>query len=542
MRSKPASRRALRALDAAGVGTFEWQVRTDRLVGSGLFCLLCSGGTLVFPCSLATLLRHVQREDRRALAQEMRAVVSRGRQIQAEFRATAAPSAPRRGEPASEHAAERWLRMRAGPHRNSRGDVVSVIGVCEEIGARRHLESERAALVTRERELRAAAEEANRHRDEFLQVFSHELRSPLNAILGWNRILAVKRVGDAEIAAMSERIERSAKAQLRLVNDLLDIGRISSGKLRIERRVLTLASVVAAALEAARPVAAAKRIELISSLDPAGSVYGDPDRLQQVVSNLLSNAIKFTHAGGRVEVTVARRGDSMEILVTDTGQGIAPDLLPHVFERFRQEERTSRHTAGLGLGLTLVRELVSLHRGCVQARSAGPGQGSTFVVTLPEAQVREHAATAHDPNNASAVEQARRALAGLSILVVDDEADARAVVAETLQLEGARVTVSDSAAAALEQWHCAGAHYDIVVTDIGMPVEDGYSLVRKLRSSSSGKQLVAIALTGYATQADREAALQAGFDVHVAKPVDFDDLVPLIARMARTAGPRRPEH
>ncbi|HTT01378.1 MAG TPA: ATP-binding protein [Steroidobacteraceae bacterium] len=533
----------MRALDAAGLGTFEWRVRTDRLVGSERFGVLWSAGTLAFPCRLASLLRYVQPEDREALEAEMRAVVSARQEMQAEFRVTAATTTAGRGvAPAGPRGMERWVRMRAGPRCDARGAVLSVIGVCEEIGDRKRLEAERAALITRERELRAAAEQANRRRDEFLQVFSHELRSPLNAILGWNRILAVKRAGDAEIAAMTERIERSGKAQLRLVNDLLDIGRISSGKLRIEPRLLTLAGAVAAALEAARPIAAAKRIELLSSLDPAGEVYGDPDRLQQVVGNLLSNAIKFTHAGGRVEVSVVRRGEALEITVADTGQGIAQDLLPHVFERFRQEERTSRHTAGLGLGLALVRELVTLHRGHVRAHSEGPGQGATFTVTLPQAQARDSAASGLNRAGAVAAEQARRALAGLSILVVDDEADARAVVAETLQLEGAQVTVSDSAAAALQHWHSAGAHYDIVVTDIGMPVEDGYSLVRKLRSSSSGRHVIAIALTGYASQADREAALQAGFDVHVAKPVDFDDFVPMIARMARTAGPRAQGH
>lgn len=337
---------------------------------------------------------------------------------------------------------------------------------------------------------------------------------------------------------MTARIERSAKTQLKMVNDLLDLGRISTGKLKIDPRPTRLASAVAAALDASRPAAAAKSIELTSAIDPEGSeVYGDPVRLQQVVWNLLSNALKFTDAGGRVDVTLRRAGGVMALSVADSGQGIEPELLPHVFDRFRQgDSSTTRHTSGLGLGLALVREIVALHGGTASAASDGHGRGSTFRVNLP-------ALRAEGPSSeVGLVAQPRtpeRALAGLAILVVDDEADARAVVAETLRLEGARVTVSDSAAAALEELH-AEERYDVVVTDIGMPVEDGYSLVRKLRRTPFGERIIAIALTGYASTIDQEAAMEAGFDVHVAKPVDFDDFVPLIARMAkamRDAGP-----
>jgi signal transduction histidine kinase/ActR/RegA family two-component response regulator len=508
------------ALAAVGLGAFEWDPSQDALTGTDLFAALL-GSPTPGPRTLAELLARVHPQDRAALERQMRSAEAEPGILQAEFRVV-------------DEAGVRWIGLRMGAARDRTGKVSGLTGVIEDITAPKRASIEHDALMRRERELRVAAERANRSKDEFLSMFSHELRSPLNAILGWNSILAVKRAGDAEITGMTARIERSAKAQLKMVNDLLDLGRISTGKLKIEPRPIKLATVVAAALESTRPAAAAKDIELASSLAAqADELWGDPDRLQQVVWNLLSNAVKFTDAGGRIEVRARAVGAIIELSVTDTGQGISAELLPHVFDRFRQgDSSTTRRTSGLGLGLALVREIVALHGGSVHAASEGAGLGATFIVRLPA-----HPA----PDNATQEEggQARagphRALAGLSILVVDDEADARTVVAETLRLEGARVTVSQSAAEALERLSSKDARYDVVVTDIGMPAEDGYSLVRKLRRTPFGERMVAIALTGYASQRDREAAIRAGFDVHVAKPVDFDRFVPLIARLARAA-------
>ena len=392
-----------------------------------------------------------------------------------------------------------------------------------------------AESVQRERELRATAEQANRSKDEFLSMFSHELRSPLNAILGWNQILAVKRAADPEVIGVTTRIERSAKAQLKMVNDLLDLGRIASGKMKIETRAIKLVTVIYAALEAVRPIATAKGIDFIADLDSTkGEMQGDSDRLQQVALNILSNAVKFTESGGRIGITLHRTGDWLELSVSDTGLGIAPELLPHVFDRFRQgDSSTTRHSGGLGLGLAVVREIVQLHGGTVAVSSDGAGHGSTFTVRLPAPFA--HQSPSDDASASRSRERQGGSLAGLSILVVDDEPDARAVVAETLRLEGAEVTVSDSAGAAFEELKAQGAHFDVIVTDIGMPVEDGYSLVRRLRGTESGHKIIAIALTGYASTSDKRAALDAGFDVHVAKPVDFNDFVPLISRMARQA-------
>jgi CheY-like chemotaxis protein len=263
---------------------------------------------------------------------------------------------------------------------------------------------------------------------------------------------------------------------------------------------------------------------------------GDPDRLMQVISNLLSNATKFTPRGGRIVMRIRDTGENVELSVTDTGQGIKPDLLPHVFDRFTQgDSSTTRSVGGLGLGLTLVREIVALHGGRVSALSEGTDRGSTFTVTLPAARV-ETARSSDSDGGARAQDSRPRRLAGLSILVVDDEADARAVVAETLRLEGASVTVGDCVRTALEHLREPEKHFDVVVTDIGMPEEDGYSLVRKLRRLPIGEKLIAIALTGYAARNDIEAAIDAGFDLHVPKPVDFDSFVPLIRRLAGQHG------
>jgi signal transduction histidine kinase/ActR/RegA family two-component response regulator len=395
-----------------------------------------------------------------------------------------------------------------------------------------------AGDAQRERRARETAERANRAKDEFLSLVSHELRSPLNAILGWNRILAVKRGDDPEVAAVTPRIERSAKAQLKLVNDLLDLGRLGTGKLRITPRTMKLTAVTGAAVDAIRPAATTKQLDVRTQFSSANTeVHGDPDRLQQVISNLLSNAMKFTPAGGRIDVKVGAVEDVVELCVTDTGQGIAPELLPHVFDRFRQGEDASvtRRAGGLGLGLTLVREIVALHGGTVSASSEGPGKGAAFRVRLPSAQFANAAAADPEANGEARTNGsngASRALEGLSILVVDDEADARTVVAETLRLEGARVTVSDSAGSALDQLCAPGARYDVIVTDIGMPEEDGYSLVRKLRALNNGDRMVAIAVTGFASRTDVEAAIDAGFDLHVPKPVDFESFVPIIRRLS----------
>jgi signal transduction histidine kinase/ActR/RegA family two-component response regulator len=431
----------------------------------------------------------------------------------------------------------RWIALRGcivrGADQAQSADlIITSRNVTSEHHASEGILDERARVLARERRSREAAEAANRSKDEFLSVISHELRSPLNAILGWSRILALKCREDPEVTSITPRIEQSAKAQLKMVNDLLDLGRVSTGKLRVEPRAMHLVRVARLAIDGARPAAAAKGIEIVTSFAPgAGELRADPDRLQQVVGNLLSNAVKFTGSGGRISIAVREDSGFTELTVEDTGQGIAPELLPHIFDRFRQGDNSStRQSSGLGLGLTLVREIVTLHGGSVCAYSAGPGAGAKFTVRLPTARPWPEVDTT-DSTDAEMSER-QLTLEGLSVLVVDDELDARTVVAEALRLEGALVTVTDSAPSALQQLQARGAHFDIIVTDIGMPVEDGYSLVRKLRSSPAGRRMLAIAVTGYASRNDVAAAMDAGFDLHVPKPVDFDTFVPLVRRLA----------
>ena len=469
------------------------------------------------------LLSRVLREDRAKFAAAVDSAFIQGTEIDLILRT------PLRGS------GRQWLSLRGRTVNSDDGIVTNLILTSRNVTLARRAaagrQRERTSLLEQERKLREAAESANRAKDEFLSVISHELRSPLNAILGWNRILAVKRHDDHEVASITPRIEHSAKAQLKMVNDLLDLGRVGTGKLKIEPRPMQLGRVVKIALELARPAATARGVTLFSELNSgAGQVRGDADRLQQVVGNLLSNAVKFTPSGGRITVRLRDLDGLAELTVTDTGQGIAPELLPHVFDRFRQGDSSStRHSGGLGLGLTLVHEIVTLHGGTVDASSPGTGAGATFVVKLPITSMWPAAsdAAAGDGRTNSAP-----SLNGLSVLVVDDEMDARAVVAETLRLEGAHVTVTDSAGSAFQHLQAVGAHFDILVTDIGMPDEDGYSLVRKLRSLQVGHRMLAIAVTGYASKGDVAAAIEAGFDLHVPKPVDFDTFVPMVRRLA----------
>jgi PAS domain S-box-containing protein len=424
-----------------------------------------------------------------------------------------------------------WLLLRATPIADTNGRRSEVLLVARDVTTQQRAVALLADANARERSARLTAESANRAKDEFLSVISHELRSPLNAILGWNRILAIKHAEDSEVKSIATRIEHSAKAQLKMVNDLLDLGRIGTGKLRIQPREMRLGTLLGVAVDAIRPAAAAKGVEVVLDTEAQrASIHGDPDRLSQVVSNLLANALKFTPAGGRITMRLREQHGRAVVSVIDTGQGISADLLPHIFDRFRQgDSSTTRGAGGLGLGLTLVREIVALHGGTVSAESAGADQGSTFIITLPSL---EESDSLGDRKPRRLNEPRPEQLTGLSILVVDDEADARAVVAETLRLEGARVTIGDSARAALDHLRAPGAKFDVMVTDIGMPEEDGYSLVRKLRRLSEGERVVAIALTGYVSHADVEAAIDAGFDLHVPKPVDFDSFVPIIRRLA----------
>lgn len=401
--------------------------------------------------------------------------------------------------------------------------------------ARGLLETERSELLARERAARTQAEEANRAKDEFLAIVSHELRTPLNAMLGWSRMLAAGKLDPTNIRRGIDAIERNARSQTQLIGDLLDISRITTGKLQLNARPLKLDSIITDTIDAIGPGAQAKQISLEVTVDDAGFISGDPDRLQQIVWNLLSNAVKFTPTAGRVEVSVNRVGTYVQLVIADTGQGISAEFLPHVFERFRQaDSSTTRKFGGLGLGLSIVRHLVELHGGLIQAHSDGENQGARFTVMFPVLTQLEEASNRESnepPEYCIAMDEP--SLTGLRVLVVDDDPDSRAVIAEMLLQFGAEVLTAASAHEALQAVELWTPH--VLLSDIEMPNEDGYSLLQKVRSRDDqrGSFIPAAALTAYGRPTDRVRALKAGFQTYLAKPVDPHELALVVASLAK---------
>ncbi|MBV8780962.1 MAG: PAS domain S-box protein [Phycisphaerae bacterium] len=416
------------------------------------------------------------------------------------------------------------------------GDQQTFTGFCRDITDRRQAEAEREELLARERAARGEAEQANRMKDEFLATLSHELRTPLNAILGWIQIL---RSGgtEEEIAEGLAIIERNARAQTQIIDDLLDMSRIISGKIRLDVQKVELAETVEAAIGTVRPAAVAKDIRIQAILDPLPHpVSGDPNRLQQVFWNLLSNAVKFTPKGGRIQVRQQRINSHIEVSVHDSGAGISSEFLPHVFDRFRQADAsTARRHGGLGLGLAIVKQLVELHGGFVQAASDGLDKGSTFTVVLPQMvvvpdgreSVRRHPESHHVHVGESECVQ----ISGVRVLVVDDEHDARMLVKRLLEDCDAVVSLAVSATEAMEM--LSNNEFDVLVSDIGMPGEDGNSLIKRVRQlpPNYGK-VPALALTAYARAEDRVRSVVSGFHAHIAKPVEPAELIAMVASLA----------
>jgi PAS domain S-box-containing protein len=397
-------------------------------------------------------------------------------------------------------------------------------------------------------ELRQAlrqAEDANRTKDEFLATLSHELRTPLTSILGWARMLSSGRLDEASAARALETIERNAKAQSQLIEDILDVSRVITGKLRLEVQPVNLVAVIESAINAVLPAADAKGIRLQRLLDTEASIVsGDPARLQQAIWNLLSNAIKFTPKDGRVQVKLERVNSHVEIIVTDDGQGVSHDILPHVFERFRQADSSmTRAHGGLGLGLAIVRHLVEMHGGTVRAESDGEGQGATFTIKLPLVLMRSFdvrrasdAERVHPTESSDVPFDCPPELEGLRLLVVDDEADTRTLLKAVLEQCGASVVAVASAGEALAA--LKESRPDVLISDLGMPGEDGYALIKKVRalSAEDGGQTPSAALTAYARVEDRMKVLRAGFQIHIPKPVEPAELITVVANLAgRTA-------
>ena len=426
-----------------------------------------------------------------------------------------------------------WFLTRVNPVKDASGQIILWFGTNTNVTEQRRLVEEKQELLESERAARTELERASRLKDEFLLTLSHELRTPLNAILGWSMLLSKGMMDAAKTAQALNTIERNVRVQGQLIDDLLDMNRIISGKLRLNVQRVELAAAIEAALETVRLSAEAKNIRLQKILDPrAGIVSGDPSRLQQIIWNLLSNAIKFTPKGGRVQVVLERVNSHVESSVIDTGQGIKPEFLSYVFDRFRQADAsTTRQHGGLGLGLAIAKHLTELHGGSISVKSAGEGKGATFIVALPLVVVHPQQDETEPSDRAagkSSIQEAQPALDGIKVLVVDDEPDARELVKLVLESCNAQVITAASAREALEVLQ--HEKLDILVSDIGMPQEDGYQFIQKVRklSADRGSKIPAVALTAYARAEDRKRALLSGYQMHVSKPVEPSELIAVV--------------
>ncbi len=455
---------------------------------------------------------------------------------------------------------EYFVEWRITPMRDAKGTLIKWVAIQRDVTDRVRVQDEREKVFQAEREARLEGERLSRLKDEFLATLSHELRTPLNAILGWAGVLRCSEAQhDPEVTQAAEVIERNARAQVQLVDDLLDMNRIVSGKVKLEIESLSLAGVIAEAVESVRHSADAKNIVITQATDPlATPVHGDRTRLRQVFWNLLSNAIKFTPRGGRIEVRQnqsTRRAEEAEITVRDSGQGIAPEFLPFIFDRFRQmDSSASRRHGGLGLGLSIVKQLVEFHGGVVRAESKGLGQGAVFSVTLPIGKASgavppSASGEETDPELPFSVTETGKAgslaghdelersarLAGVRLLIVEDDADQRFLLQKVLRDHGARVSVAEDAKTGLELLR--RERPQIIISDIGLPEVDGYEFLSRVRElpEDQGGWTPAIALTAFVRAEDRQRALDAGFLTHITKPAETAELVALVANVANLA-------
>jgi signal transduction histidine kinase/DNA-binding response OmpR family regulator len=518
------------ALEAAGLGTWDynpitgalrWDARCKALAG-------LSGGAEV---DYRTFIAGIHPEDRaRVDAAVHRALdPSTDMTFDVEYRAVGI-----------DDSVERWVAAR-GLAIAEQGRTVRFIGATLDVTAKKRVEEERSELLARERRARASAESASRSKDEFLATVSHELRNPLNAILGWSRVLVEERDIDPERMRKGlDVILRNAKAQVQLVEDILEVSRIVTGKLRLSTGPVDVGAVIDVSVETVRAAAQAKRVALESRTDGGlGTIIADEDRVQQILWNLLSNAVKFTPPDGKVSVSARRDGDAVDLVVVDSGEGIDPDFLPFVFDRFRQfDGSTTRRHGGLGLGLAIVRHLTELHGGVVRAESGGRGRGATFTVTLPIFPSTENAAESRviaapaQPRSAPP----KKRLSGRNVLVLDDDVDMRDLIRMILEDAGANVLPASSVSSALASLEASTP--DVAVSDLAMPGEDGYAFARRVRTSRSEavRRLPLVAMTAYARAEDRRRVLAAGFDRHVAKPIEPEELVDAIAAVIAGRG------
>lgn len=517
------------ALDSAELGTFHCPLPLEGVVWNAT-CRVHFGLPHDSPGTvpLDRLLDIVHADDRRRFRDSMFDAIAHRSPFDVECR-TVAPDG-----------SERWIRAKGVACGQTGGEPTRLDGITIDISAQKAVEVQRETLLEIERKARLDAEHASRMKDEFLATLSHELRTPLSAIIGWTQVLRRQPLCAPEILRAVDTIDRNARTQAKLIEDLLDMSRIISGQIRLDLEPLHFETVIDAVLASLEPGAQAKRLSIEVQREPECNVNGDPSRLQQVVWNLLSNAIKFTPAGGHVGVRLRHLGAQIELTVEDDGIGIPADFLPFVFERFRQNDASStRSHGGLGLGLAIVKNLVELHGGSAQVASAGLGQGARFSIRLPVAELAVDqlspactpwARAHHTATGSSQSQRSRPDLSNHRILVVDDEPDLRELLQQALEDCGACVVAVTSAAEALSHLRTARPH--LMISDIGMPGLDGYQLLREMHRR--GTEVPAMALTAFAGPEDRARALAAGYRAHVAKPVDLDELLAKVEQELRS--------
>ncbi|MGD1859194.1 MAG: PAS domain-containing protein [Leptolyngbyaceae cyanobacterium] len=505
------------ALEAGQLGTWDWNLVTDKVVWSSRFKAvfgLSSQGKMTLDRFFDAI--HPDDHERIRQAVDESLIPASGGEYDVEYRIIGIDDRQ-----------ERWILAKGQVYFADNGSPRRFIGTVLDITERKLAAAERERLLQQEQAARAAAERANRVKDEFLAILSHELRSPLNPILGWSQLLQTKTLSTEKTTEALQIIERNAKLQTQLIDDLLDVARILRGKLNLNNAAVPIAPTVTAAMETVATAAVAKSITIHSDLPDIGNVWGDAARIQQIVWNLLSNAVKFTPAHGQITVQLrVTDANQASIIVTDTGKGIHPDFLPDIFKSFRQEDISiTREHGGLGLGLAIVRHLITAHGGEIRADSPGEGKGATFTVTMP---LMDPVST---PSPDADISFQSLSLKGLQLLAVDDDADSRELLQTLLSQYGADVAIATSAKEALVQ--LIQQPPDVLISDIGMPQMDGFALLRRVRSlNSSAAQVPAIALTAYAREEDRQTALAYGFQKHLPKPIDVEQLVRAIVELA----------
>lgn len=523
--------RLLLAVQTGKLGVWELDLSSDELVCSAE-CKASYGRAVDAEFSYADLCDSIHTDDVTRVLREMEHSIDNLVEYDTEYRVMWPDE--------STH----WVLVRGRPAKGDDGYAARMVGVTLDITERKMAEEQRASLLEAERAARNEAERAGQMKDEFLATLSHELRTPLNAILGWSQVLSLRAPTGEELAEGLRTIERNARAQTQIIEDLLDMSRIISGKVRLHMQRVNLAPIVQASIDTVKPAMDAKGVTVEVVLDQVtGTVSGDQNRLQQVFWNLLSNAVKFTPRNGTVRVALKRVDSNFEVLVSDSGEGIGPEFLPRVFDRFRQADAsTTRRHGGLGLGLAIVKQIVDLHGGRVSAMSAGVGQGATFAVSLPMLADDQpiHVNTERPVHRAPAapmVHERMQEIAGVRVVVLDDEPDSRELVRRLLEEAHAVVSAAGSAREAFEL--LKATRPDVLVSDIGMPGEDGYSLIKRVRalSADEGGATPAVAVTAYARAEDRVNAIRAGFQHHLSKPIEPAELIAIVASLAPRRSP-----